>query len=133
MAPIAYWHMFLKPKLEKLLLKKLAQNRPVQCDETNVVVSVKGRSERDLTKRFDNLDVDWSIIEKQLIGWGELFRSSKKLRVDLSFNFVDSRPSTGPRNKGLNEALLPYSECFLTVPHSLMQSKIPVRIPRFGE
>jgi hypothetical protein len=83
LAPTAYWHMLLKPKLEKLLRRKLAQNRSVQCDETNVVVSATGRSERDLTKRFDDIDIDWSIVEKQLLAWGELFRSGKKLRVDL--------------------------------------------------
>lgn len=89
LAPMAYWHMFLKPKLEKLLRKKLAQNRSVRCDETNVVVSVTGRFERDLIKRFDDIDIDWSIVEKQLLVWGELFRSGKKLRVDLSFNYLD--------------------------------------------
>ena len=50
--PTAYWHLSLKPKLEKLLRKKLARNRHVCCEETHVVVSVSGRSERDLTKRF---------------------------------------------------------------------------------
>lgn len=58
LVPTAYWHMILKPKLEKLLRKKLAQNRHVQCDDTNVVVSVTDRSERDLIKRFDDIDIN---------------------------------------------------------------------------
>jgi hypothetical protein len=93
LVPIAYWHMVLKPKLERLLRKKLAQNRHVRGDDTNVVVSVNHRSERDLIKRFDDIDIDWSIVEKQLIAWSDLFRSGKKLRVDLTFNYVDSHPS----------------------------------------
>jgi hypothetical protein len=53
LAPSAYWGLFLKPKLEKLLCKKLAKNRPIKSEDTNVVVSVTERSQRDLTKRFD--------------------------------------------------------------------------------
>jgi hypothetical protein len=65
LAPTAYWHMVLKPKLERLLRKMLLQNRHVRSDDTNVIVSVNHRSERDLIKRFEDIDVDWSIIEKQ--------------------------------------------------------------------
>ena len=44
LVPGAYWHMFLKPKLEKLLRKKVAQNRQVKCDDTSVTVSVTDRT-----------------------------------------------------------------------------------------
>jgi len=53
---------------------------------TLMVASVTDRSERDLTKRrkrFDDIDIGWSVIEKQFVEWGELFRYDKKLRVDL--------------------------------------------------
>jgi hypothetical protein len=101
LAPIAYWHLYLKPKLDKVLRGKVAQNRYVRCDDTTVVASVAHRSERDLTKRFDNIDIDWSVVEKQMIGWGELFRSGRKLRVAVSFNYIDSRPqSTGTTKRG---------------------------------
>jgi hypothetical protein len=94
LVPSAYWHMFLKHKLEKLLRKKVAQNRHVRCDDTSVVVSVTDRTERDLVKRFEDIDIDWSVVEKQFIKWGELFRSGKKLRVNLSFNYTDSYSSS---------------------------------------
>ena len=36
-----------------------------------------------------------------MIGWGELFRSSRKLRVTVSFNYIDSHPqSTGTTKRG---------------------------------
>ncbi|PSN61086.1 hypothetical protein BS50DRAFT_535093, partial [Corynespora cassiicola Philippines] len=89
LAPGPYWSLYLRPKLEKVLCKKLSANRRVRADDTNVVISVNERSERDLTKRFDETEIDWSMVEKQLLMWGELFRAGKKLRVNLSFNYVD--------------------------------------------
>jgi hypothetical protein len=56
LAPNFYWSPFLRPKLEKLPRKKLSPNKRVRPDDTNVVVSVTERSERDLTKRFDETD-----------------------------------------------------------------------------
>jgi hypothetical protein len=90
--PVPYWHMVLRPKLDKLLLKKLPQNRLVRCDDTSVVLSVTARTEKDLVKRFDDLSIDWSVIAKTLMGWGEHFRSGKKLTVQLSFNYLDAKP-----------------------------------------
>jgi hypothetical protein len=58
LAPGSYWRLFLQPKLEKLLCRKLAKNRPVKSEDTNVVVSVTERLECDLTKRFDDIDID---------------------------------------------------------------------------
>jgi len=52
LVPSAYWHMLLKPKLEKLLRKKVAQNRHIRCEDTSVIVLVTDRTERDLVKRL---------------------------------------------------------------------------------
>jgi hypothetical protein len=101
LAPAAYWLFCLKAKVEKLLSRKLPHGRQVKCDDTSVVASVNDRSERDLTKRFDDMDIEWSVVERQLIRWGELFRSGKKLRVDLSFNYIELAPtSSAARNRG---------------------------------
>jgi hypothetical protein len=75
LAPTFYWPQFLKPKLEKLLCKKVSSNKRVIPDDTNVVVSVTDRSERDLTKRFDETEIRWPVIEEQIVAWGELFRA----------------------------------------------------------
>lgn len=51
LAPYFYWSLFLQSKLEKLL-QKMSPNKRVRPDDTNAVVSVTERSERDLTKRL---------------------------------------------------------------------------------
>jgi pyridoxine/pyridoxamine 5'-phosphate oxidase len=51
LAPAAYWEHFLHPKLVDFWRKK---NRLVRSEDTNVVVSVTQRKERDLKKRFDD-------------------------------------------------------------------------------
>lgn len=90
--PIAYWYEILKPKLDQPLQRKVAQNRHILCEDTTVAASVNYRTEPDVTNQFENLNIDWSMIEKQLVAWGALFRSGKKLRVNISFNYIDSRP-----------------------------------------
>jgi hypothetical protein len=92
LAPACYWELFLQSRFDKLLRKKLPQNRSVRSDETNVVVSVTERSERDLTKRSDETEIEWTRVVRQLIVWGQYFQKGKKLRVDLSFSYVKAGP-----------------------------------------
>jgi hypothetical protein len=58
------------------------------------VVSVTDRKERDLIKRLDDTTIDWAVIERQLVAWGELYRTGKKLRLNLSFNYIDTSHSS---------------------------------------
>ena len=97
LAPGPYWRLILQPKLERLLGKKLARNRPVKSEDTSVVASVTERSQRDLTKRFDDTDINWAIIEKQLLKWAELFRAGKKLRLNIAFNYVETSQATASK------------------------------------
>jgi hypothetical protein len=85
--PAAHWEHFLEDKLKSVLLKK---KRPLVSDDTTVVVSVTDRKTRDLEKRFDETSIDWPLIQKQLVSWGELFRAGKTLRLTLSFNYVEA-------------------------------------------
>ena len=89
LAPASYWQLFLRPRLEELVQKKLGSGGAAESDDTNVVVSVTSRSERDLVKWFNGLAIDWSIVEKQLVEWSALFRRGKKLRLDMTFNYVE--------------------------------------------
>ncbi|KAJ5365325.1 hypothetical protein N7517_008211 [Penicillium concentricum] len=89
LTPSAYWPTTLKGKLEKLLDGKTPGKGRVKSDDTSIVVSVNNRSQRDLTKRFDHLDIDWTAVEKQLLRWGELCRRGKKLRLSITFKYVE--------------------------------------------
>ncbi|KAK5651141.1 hypothetical protein OQA88_13235 [Cercophora sp. LCS_1] len=81
LVPHALWDTLLQPKLKKLLDKKLPSNKVYKAEETNVVVSVTDRSERNLVKRFDELDIEWAILEKQLQTWSRRFLAGKRFRV----------------------------------------------------
>jgi hypothetical protein len=57
----------LKLNLEKVLLRKiLAKNRTVKCEDINIVVTNTKRGDTSVTKRFDDIDADWSVIDRQL-------------------------------------------------------------------
>jgi hypothetical protein len=50
--------MYLKPKVEKLLSKKVAYNRHVEYNNTRVTVSVNNCLERNLTKQCNSIDIN---------------------------------------------------------------------------
>jgi hypothetical protein len=97
LTPAVYWRMYLQEKVEKLVDKKLPRSSHVELDDVDVVASVKDRSESDLTKRFDDMDIDWSVIERQFVRWSEPFRAGRKLKVSLTFNYIDSASSYANR------------------------------------
>ena len=86
--PGAYWEDCLRFRMERLLEPKVGWNYIARVEDINVVVSVNARSERDLTKRFER-EIDWRMVEKRLVQWGDLFQDGKKLRVDITFNYVE--------------------------------------------
>jgi hypothetical protein len=105
LAPAPYWSMFLQPKLDALLSKKINNSKRVKPDDSNVVVSVNERSERDLIRRFDEVQVDWSVVEKQLLSWGELLYAGKRLRVDISFNYKETQAALPARGSATQRML----------------------------
>lgn len=87
LSPKAFWEATLRHSLDKSLEREPSQhNRPEPCD-TLVVVSVNKRAERDLTKDFIGLEVDWSLIEEKLESWACHFREGKRLLVKITFRF----------------------------------------------
>lgn len=66
LSPKAFWDATLQHDLDASLEREFSQqNRPEPCN-TLVVVSVSKRAERDLTKEFVGLDIDWSLIGEKL-------------------------------------------------------------------
>ncbi|KAF4880973.1 hypothetical protein CGCFRS4_v016021 [Colletotrichum fructicola] len=93
-APQAFWERQLKEQVQEVLRRKLPPHKTFRPVDSDVVVSVTERSQRDLVKRFDELNIDWTMVESQLQEWSHLTRAGKKLRIDISFNFVVSRQET---------------------------------------
>jgi hypothetical protein len=97
LTPGAFWDAALHSKIDEALSREFApQDRPEPCN-TVVVVSVNKRAERDITKEFLGLDVDWSIIGEKLESWACYFGKGKRLLVKVTFRF---RPrNTPPRTR----------------------------------
>lgn len=66
LAPGAFWGSILEAKVERLLRQKTPRGKNYVPEETIIVVSVTDRGERDLTKRFDEFNIDWEMAEEQL-------------------------------------------------------------------
>ncbi|KAF4415974.1 hypothetical protein CFRS1_v014952 [Colletotrichum fructicola] len=101
--PQALWKRQLKEQVQEVLSRKLPPHKTFRPVDSDVVVSVTDRSQRDFVKRFNELNIDWTLVESQLQEWSHLTRVGKKLRVDVSFNFVLSRqetPSAGRTKRG---------------------------------
>lgn len=99
--PDVFWKTRLRAKLRAVLDRKLPSTKTFEAVDTDVVVSVTDRSQRDLVKRFDELDVDWAMLEAQLQRWSHLTRLGKSLRIDLCFNYKQTRlPSDRSARQG---------------------------------
>lgn len=103
LALASYWRLFLKSKLEEVVLRKIrTKKRDLKSEDTKIVMTVtQQRSEPPLTKSFDETNIDWSVVETQLIAWGYLFLAGKKLRVTILFNYnyvETGQPSAASRN-----------------------------------
>jgi hypothetical protein len=92
LAPSAFCQHLIQPKIDNYWQGK--KDKPVKSEDTNVVVSVTQRKQDDLVRRFADTSIDWAVIEKQLVAWGEFYRAGKKLILKLSFNYVDVTPSS---------------------------------------
>ena len=94
LAPSSFWQLSLEKKLEKVLRRKTARHRRVTADDTVITVLTSDRTKRKLTKRFDDTDIIWTTIEKQLVMWSDVLFRGKELTLKISFNYVDDRHSS---------------------------------------
>jgi hypothetical protein len=86
-----YWEQ-LQEDACSILRQKIARDRRVGLDDTDMVLSVN--SQRAIDKHFEGTGVDWTAVEKQLLAWGHLFRRGKKIRLQISIKYIDD---SGPR------------------------------------
>lgn len=100
LAPSGFWQLSLEKKLERTLRRKAARHRWLRPDDTVIVASTSDRTKRKLTKRFEDTDINWTAIEKQLLMWTAVFSRGKDLTLKISFNFVNDRSSPAVGQKG---------------------------------
>ncbi|KAK1990557.1 hypothetical protein LX36DRAFT_685960 [Colletotrichum falcatum] len=101
--PEAFWRTCLRAKLRDVLDKKLPSTKTFEAVDTDIIVSVNDRSQRDLIKRFDKLNVNWSMLEAQLQTWSHLNRIVKSLRIDLCFNYKQKSLSCDKSSRRSNK------------------------------
>jgi hypothetical protein len=96
--------LFPKPKLEKLLSKKFSRNRRVRSDDPTIVIFIKGRPQRDLTRPFENTDIDWLTVEKQFLMEGPLFSVGKELGLAIFVQVYGGQPLLSRGFRGSTDA-----------------------------
>lgn len=84
-APSDFWNKELSAKIADIVK---STDKSCEADATTIAISVNDRLEHDITKRFQNLEIDWSIVERQLQAWSYLLRIGKRLRINISFNYM---------------------------------------------
>ena len=62
-APSAFWGEELASKIADIVQ---STGKSYKADATTVVISVNDRSERDITKHFKKLQINWTVVERQL-------------------------------------------------------------------
>jgi hypothetical protein len=65
-----------------------------------IVISVTDRSERDITKRFDELMIDWLVVERQLQAWSHLTRNGQKMRTQVAYSYMESGKTARSPGRG---------------------------------
>ena len=78
LAPSDFWNEELSSKIADIVK---SSGKPCKADATTIVISVNDRSEPDITKRFEELQIDWPIVENKLQAWSHLLRIGKRLRI----------------------------------------------------
>lgn len=99
LAPGDFWDHTLRPELERLV-EKTRSNKPCKADATTITMSVTDRSERDITKRFDELMIDWLVVERQLQAWSHLTCNGKKIRIQVAFSYLESGKTARSAGRG---------------------------------
>lgn len=96
-SPSSFWVNVLQVKLEEFVKKRRAAHKFYEPESTKAVLSVTERKVRDVKKHFEQLEIDWPSLERQLENWATFFRSGKELRLDLTFVYDEVDDIVAPR------------------------------------
>lgn len=86
LTPGFHWRLFLQPKLREKLDAKYPHQKLV-IDDTSIMLTVPQVDKVD--RQFPKTDINWPEIEKQLYEWGHHFLSGKRLKLIISFNYIE--------------------------------------------
>ena len=100
-APSDFWNEELSSQIADIVK---STGKSCEADATTIAISVNDHSEYDITKRFEKLEIDWLIVERQLQTWSHLLRIGKKLRINVSFNHMESSKASRTAGRGATAA-----------------------------
>lgn len=135
LSPRQFWKYVLQPKLQAVV--KSAKS-PLTASDTQILLSVSDRKTSSITKRFSKLDVNWLFVAKQLQEWSRFLTDDKvkKLKVEITFYYVEDKSRTAPAVRGANatqgaerEARISAERAVLGRPESWRQVIALVRCP----
>jgi hypothetical protein len=66
------------------------------------MASVNDRSQQALHQQFESTNINWTVIEEQLLMWGNLFRLGKKFRLHISINYIEDSDLASSRGEKIN-------------------------------
>jgi hypothetical protein len=103
LAPSDFWKEELSSKIADIVK---STGKPCKPDATTIILSVNDRSERDITKHFKELQIDWPIVENKLQAWSHLLRIGKRLMMTVSFSYVESGKTARTARRGATASQL---------------------------
>jgi hypothetical protein len=102
LAPAIYWGRSLRSELGAAVREsEQTRQKALKSEGGSVDVSVSKHGQKKFTKPYKDTDINWAIIENQLLKWGDFFHEGKVLNLDLTFKYVeDPQPfSAAPRGR----------------------------------
>lgn len=101
-SPSIFWQKTLKKKVDGVRRRRVFQNRRVRLDHITITASINDRLQDDVHQQSETIDIDWSVIEKQVLMWSNLLHQGKakgkKLRLDICINY--SAGDNDPARRG---------------------------------
>lgn len=97
-APSEFWQEELSTKITNIVN---AKKKPYEANATTITMSVSNDPSQDkITKYFEKLDIDWSVVERQLQGWSHLLRIGKRLKIYIQLDYVEAADTARATGRG---------------------------------